>query len=97
MQFLFHGVKWRYIRSRTKKLGGYCKKNQKLIAVAKDAVGERELDINIHEMLHACSWNFADEEWVAQTATDIAAALWKLGYHKDDPKSEKAPPKRGEQ
>lgn len=35
---------------------------------------ERELDVFIHEMLHAALWDL-DETAVAETATDIARAL----------------------
>ena len=35
---------------------------------------ERELDVFIHEMLHAAVWDL-DETAVAETATDIAKAL----------------------
>lgn len=40
-----------------------------------------ELDTLIHELIHAGDWH-RDEECVTQLATDIAAALWKLGYRK---------------
>ena len=44
--------------------------------------GEQELDILLHEMLHASAYHVLAEEFVTQTATDIAHALWKLGYRK---------------
>lgn len=40
-----------------------------------------ELDTVIHELMHAGNWSLS-EEHVNQVATDIAAALWKLGYRK---------------
>ncbi len=51
----------------------------KSITVAASLTGERRLDVIIHEMLHAADWH-KDEEWVEQVASDIARALWRLGY-----------------
>ena len=42
---------------------------------------ERELDVFIHEMLHACFWDL-DETPITEAATDIASVLFKLGYRK---------------
>jgi len=90
--FSFHGITYRYIRSNTK-LDGYCKKpnmpkHRRIIAINKQLKGKKELDTNIHEMLHACGWSL-DEEWVRDTATDIANALWELGYRKNAETHEK--------
>ncbi len=41
--------------------------------------GERRLDVLIHEMLHACFWDIA-EEGIQFGATSIAKALWRMGY-----------------
>lgn len=86
-KFTFHGVDYRYIRSRTKDYG-YCKKTTEtetegVIGISSKIKGKKELEINIHEFLHACGW-FADEEWILQSGKDIAQALWELGYRKDD-------------
>lgn len=43
----------------------------------------RELDVVIHECLHACCWDLS-EETVTQSATDIAKILWALGWRKHD-------------
>jgi hypothetical protein len=40
------------------------------------------LDTHIHEALHACLWDL-DEHDVSETARDIAAFLWRLGYRLD--------------
>lgn len=45
--------------------------------------GERRLDVLIHEMLHACFWDISEES-VEESATDIARALWRVGYHMND-------------
>ena len=87
MNFKFHGVDFRYIRSNKLKNLGYCKnpktptKDKRIISVSSKLEGKKELEINIHEFLHACGW-FADEEWIVDSAKDIAEALWELGYRK---------------
>lgn len=43
--------------------------------------GEEELEVFIHEFLHACFWDM-DEAAVEESAEDIARALWRLGYRK---------------
>jgi hypothetical protein len=40
-----------------------------------------ELDVLVHESLHACNWN-ASETRVDTTATDIARMLWRAGYRR---------------
>jgi len=85
-QFILGGKPHKYIRSKTK-LHGYHMTPEKgkpgIIAICKSTKGLKELDTLIHEMLHACG-PFADESWVAQTAEDIAKALWQLGYRKNE-------------
>jgi hypothetical protein len=57
-------------------------KKNRAIRVVEGLTPERELDVWIHEMLHACFWDL-DEDAVAESATDIAHALFLLGYRKD--------------
>lgn len=45
--------------------------------------GMRRLDVLIHEMLHACFWDL-DEEGIEESASDIARALWRLGWLMND-------------
>jgi hypothetical protein len=45
--------------------------------IRSDLVGEELIEVFIHECLHAGDWT-KDEEWVDQTARDIARGLWKL-------------------
>lgn len=52
---------------------------KKRITIKKTLVGERRLEVLIHEMLHACYWDL-DEEAIATTARDIARVLFRLGY-----------------
>lgn len=41
----------------------------------------RGMEIVIHEGLHACLWDL-DEEAVSETARDITALLWRMGWRK---------------
>jgi len=60
----------------------------KKVRIKKGIKGRHLLDTLIHESLHACLW-MADEEWIAQTATDISYILWRCGYRQDLDKAEK--------
>ncbi|HEY2759904.1 MAG TPA: hypothetical protein VGI75_04155 [Pirellulales bacterium] len=51
----------------------------KSIVVAKGLSEKDQLEILVHEMLHAGGWHF-DEEYVTQFARDISHVLWRLGY-----------------
>lgn len=53
----------------------------KEIRVLSGLKDEEELEVLIHEMLHASNWSL-DETHVSTVAEDIASALWKLGYRK---------------
>ena len=56
--------------------------NPRVIAVQKDLTGQHELDVFIHEMLHAALWDL-DESAIEETATDIAHVLFtQLGYRR---------------
>jgi hypothetical protein len=41
----------------------------------------KELELYIHECLHAGDWH-KSEEWVDKFARDMARTLWALGYRK---------------
>lgn len=49
------------------------------IKIRKSLKGRERLDTIIHELLHAAQWDLS-EDAVEETATDIANALWQLGY-----------------
>jgi hypothetical protein len=51
--------------------------------IKKDQNEKEELDTLIHEMLHCASWQ-SEEDWVAQTATGIADALYEWGFRRVD-------------
>ena len=53
----------------------------KEIRICHTLKGEKELDVTIHELLHACYWDM-DETAINDTATDIAHVLWRMGYRR---------------
>ena len=54
---------------------------EKKIVVSKSVKGVRVLEVEIHEALHAC-FPDASEESVTETAEDLGAMLWEMGYRK---------------
>lgn len=52
----------------------------KEIRIASHLKGEEKLDVILHEILHCAAWHVFDEGFVNQAATDMARALWRLGY-----------------
>lgn len=54
----------------------------KEIRISTDLQREEELEIVIHELLHASDWS-KDEEWVEEIAQDISNVLMRLGWKKD--------------
>lgn len=57
---------------------------RKEIRVRKNLRGLEMLDTCIHEMLHAADWTKDEDDWIAPVATDIAKALWKLGFRRSE-------------
>jgi hypothetical protein len=55
----------------------------KEIRISTDLGNQEELEVTIHEMLHAADWS-KEEEWVEVIADDIARILWKLGWKKNE-------------
>ena len=55
--------------------------SRKEIRISREVAGEKELEILIHEMLHALNWTH-DETHVEQSAVDIARTLWRIGFRK---------------
>ena len=60
-------------------------KNRK-IEISTEIKGKKELEVLLHEALHACHWDL-DEEAVYESANDIANMLWKCGFRKKIEKS----------
>lgn len=80
MRAKIRGKYWKILRDRLPPdKDGLCVRDKRLITVRPSLRGERELDVLIHEMLHACMWDL-DEEAVTEMASDIAHVLWRIGY-----------------
>ena len=58
----------------------------KQIRISTDLQREEELEVVIHELLHASDWS-KDEEWVEEIAQDISNVLMRLGWKKDGTKT----------
>ena len=58
----------------------------KEIRISTDLQREEELEVVIHELLHASDWS-KDEEWVEEIAQDISNVLMRLGWKKDGTKT----------
>ena len=90
--FMLRGAPWRVIfpRKMSNEINGLCtlKKTGKggTIRVLASLDDPKKMEVLIHEAVHACHWDL-DEEAVHETARDIAALLWRLGYRRTDPPS----------
>lgn len=90
MRIKLFGRYWDLFRdndSLTRTQNGLCdppEKQGKKITVRKSLRGQAELEILVHEMLHACDFH-KDETWIDTTAHDITQVLWRLGYRKVTP------------
>jgi hypothetical protein len=60
---------------------GLCDWDKRTITICDQLDGELELDTIVHELLHACQPDLA-EDTVEQTATDVARVLFRLGYRR---------------
>ena len=85
MKIKILGKMWNFVREKTpQNQDGFAedpKTPNKRIVIRPRLSGERELDVIIHELLHAADWH-KDEGWVSQVGSDIARVLWRLGYRK---------------
>lgn len=52
------------------------------LRVLRSLQGQRELEVLLHEALHAALWDL-DEEVVTETAEDLSRLLWGEGYRKE--------------
>ena len=62
---------------------GLCDWDKRTITICNQLDGELELDVIIHELLHACQPD-QNEEAIDRTATDIARVLTRLGYRREE-------------
>jgi len=53
------------------------------IRICSKLKGEKQLEIILHECLHASDWH-KDEEFIIEQSRDLARILWRLGYRKKD-------------
>ena len=87
MHITILGKRWRIEWFRWKRGGkavGWCDPptaKNKAIRIAENQSEFEQLDTLIHEMMHAADWH-KKEEWISQVGTDIARALWRLGYRR---------------
>ncbi len=88
------GKRWAFERPRSITLDGVecdglCDADGRTIKVKKSLTGLEELDATLHEAAHAVG-DFLDEEYVERAATELAKALWILGYRRLSPAEAKA-------
>lgn len=62
---------------------GVCDFEKRTITVRRSLQGERQLEITLHELLHACHWDL-DEQAVDETAKNLSKVLWRLGYRRQE-------------
>lgn len=53
----------------------------KEIRIRQGLAEEQELEVCIHEAMHAAAWS-QSEEFVEEASYDIARMLWRLGWRK---------------
>lgn len=84
MRCRLRGRYWTIIRGKLDRTqDGLCDASKRLITVRPSLTGERELDVLIHEMLHACHWDL-DEQAISETASDLARVLTRMGFRKEN-------------
>ena len=54
----------------------------KTIRISNKLPEREELEVTIHECLHAADWHKDEVSWIEPVADDIARLLWKLGWRK---------------
>lgn len=77
------GKSWR-IQFVTKKTcpsdrWGDCNNKTRTMRVRTDLSDQNTLDTFLHEMLHAASYQLFSEDWVSETATEMARSLLRSG------------------
>lgn len=84
MKGVIRGVPYTVRRARLRTHRGDCdsprRKNPE-IRISSSLEGEEELEVLLHECLHAAYWDLS-EEAVCDPAVDIAKVLWDWGYRK---------------
>jgi len=82
---LLRGNAWKVRNLALLEIGtlGECDYDARTIRIPIDGDTETELDVCIHEAIHACLPDI-DETAVDETATSIARLLWRLQWRKAD-------------
>lgn len=78
--------KYKFIRTRAlpRDCWGVCDDPSgafRKIKVDRKLRGMKELEVILHEMLHACFWDI-DEKVIKEVGADMSKALWVMGYKK---------------
>ena len=79
-------LSWQVVRVEMQDDWGQCdppSSETRQIRIHTELSGKHELEIFLHEFLHAAFWDI-DEEVVASVAVDYSNALWNLGYRRAD-------------
>ena len=71
----------RVIRHMARDCDGMCCRYRKgfVISIRPGLTRRREMEVLIHELLHAADWT-KDESWVHETGEDITAFLSQMGF-----------------
>jgi hypothetical protein len=79
------GERWRVENVHALPIGdlGECNYAERTLRMPYDGDTKEELDTCIHEMLHKCLPDLS-EAAVAEIATDLTHALWRLQWRKND-------------
>jgi len=78
----FRGEKWRVTNRRPGGEVGRCNWAKKIVAIPSVVETLAELDVALHEGLHACCPDLS-EEAVDETATSLARLVWRLGWRNE--------------
>lgn len=84
MFLTIRGKRWRFLRRRMRKDFGRCEhplERDKAILIAPGLKHELELEVIVHELLHAAFWDMS-EQAILEAGQDVARALWRIGYRK---------------
>lgn len=85
---VIRGRIWKLVYAEMEENWGLCDEptdpNRKIyIHPELKGTGKLELEIEMHEFLHAAFWDI-DEEVIGEVAKNYSEALWQLGYRKID-------------
>ena len=91
MECILGGKRYRVeyrVKSRMPAFLGHCteslgENDPGLIRIRKGLDEKTELDTLIHEALHASDWS-KSEEWIEETAKEVANLLWGMGWRKGE-------------